>query len=58
VKGLAWVTLARHRHELSQNDSVVVESRIMGLADQLTATRPALARRVDPGWPRCVRFRP
>ncbi|HEV6965467.1 glycoside hydrolase family 9 protein [Roseateles sp.] len=46
VKGLAWVTLGSHLQDLSKNDSVVVRTRIMALADQLTATWRASAYRV------------
>ena len=46
VKGLAWVTLGSHRRKLEENDSVVVEARIMTLADELLATWRASAYRV------------
>ena len=37
VKGLAWVTLGSNRRRLKQNDSVVVKTRVMELADELVA---------------------
>jgi endoglucanase len=43
VKGLAWVTLANHRTRLKENDSVVVKTRVMQLADELVATWRASA---------------
>lgn len=46
VKGLAWVTLAHHRRKLGENDSVVVQTRVMALADELLATWRASAYRV------------
>ena len=55
VKGLAWITLAQHLPELSQNDSVVVRARIMVLADELVSSWRGSAYRVgmraeDFGW--------
>jgi endoglucanase len=55
VKGLAWITLAQHRSELPQNDSVVATTRIMELADELVASWRGSAYRVgmqaqDYGW--------
>ncbi|WP_457351878.1 hypothetical protein [Roseateles sp. P5_D6] len=46
VKGWAWVTLAQHRMRLSQNDSVVVQTRVMELADELVARWRGSAYRV------------
>lgn len=55
VKGLAWVTLGQHRDKLSQNDSVVYQTRLMSFAQhhvslwQASADRVG-ARREDYGW--------
>lgn len=46
VKGLAWVTLAHQHRKLAENDSVVVNTRIMSLADELLANWRASAYRV------------
>ncbi len=46
VKGLAWVTLAQHHRQMSQNDSVVVRTRVMELADELVAHWRGSAYRV------------
>lgn len=46
VKGLAWVTLGQNLRKLTENDSVVVKSRLMDLADEQLALWQASAYRV------------
>lgn len=55
VAGLAWVSLAQHRAELSPADAELVARRVRGFGDSLTATWQASAYRLplqaaDFGW--------